>query len=186
MDGIINYLDYAFGMTSASAYLCPDDDDYFPAARTASPKPDNDNQKPANGSIVVNGVVLPQAVADQLRMLGLSLSWYSAGELQAAVQDCVVDENLIKDPNGLNFMDDLIVDDYDMFIDPDDDDDTNYSRLNLIHPGHANIFGELDDSTRSPFYDPNHHDRLKWERERRKRAVASGSDDNGDSEAIRH
>jgi len=60
-----------------------------------------------NSDKSINGVTIPQNVIDQLRRLGVALSWYTPGELQAAVNSCAVDCTLIDDPDGINFMDDL-------------------------------------------------------------------------------
>ena len=59
------------------------------------------------GAAVINGVVLPQRVLEELRRLGTALSWYSAGELEDAVEACAVDGQLIDDPMGMNFRDRL-------------------------------------------------------------------------------
>jgi hypothetical protein len=63
--------------------------------------------KPSDGSLEINGVRLPAYVVEELNRLGVSLSAYSTGELEAAVQACAFDRKLIDDPNGLNFMDEL-------------------------------------------------------------------------------
>ncbi len=60
--------------------------------------------------IIVNGVVLSQVAADQLRRLGLPLEWYTAGELEDAEQACAADATLIDDDEGHNFSDRLHLD----------------------------------------------------------------------------
>lgn len=60
-----------------------------------------------DGSITVNGVRLPMRVAQELRMLGMTLAWYSAGELEDAVEACSIDSQLIDDPGGGDFRDRL-------------------------------------------------------------------------------
>lgn len=65
------------------------------------------DMSPATGAIIINGVELPQRVAEEIRRLGLALSWYNRGELEDAVQACKVDEMLIDDPDGLTFRDKL-------------------------------------------------------------------------------
>jgi hypothetical protein len=58
----------------------------------------------------INGIVLPQNVINQLRLLGLPIEWYTAGELQDAVIACSADATLIDDVNGDNFRDRLRLD----------------------------------------------------------------------------
>src|SRR5690606_22696524 len=62
---------------------------------------------PYTGAAVVNGVELPQRVAEEIRRLGIALSWYSAGELEDAVEACAFDGQLIDDPFGDDFRDKL-------------------------------------------------------------------------------
>lgn len=59
------------------------------------------------GTAVINGVELPERVIEELRRLGIALSWYSHGELEAAVNACAYDGQLIDDPDGVDFMDEL-------------------------------------------------------------------------------
>lgn len=61
----------------------------------------------APGAVVINGIALPQTVIDQLRLLGLPLSWYNAGELRDAVDACAIDCTLIDDDEGIGFEDKL-------------------------------------------------------------------------------
>lgn len=60
-----------------------------------------------DGELILNGVSLPQNVINELRRLGITLSWYSAGELQDAVIACSYDSNLIDDEAGCHFRDKL-------------------------------------------------------------------------------
>lgn len=62
-----------------------------------------------DGAAVVNGVTLPQRVINELQRLGIALSWYSPGELRAAVEACAVSEKLIHDDEGVNFFDELVM-----------------------------------------------------------------------------
>jgi len=59
----------------------------------------------ADGSLVVNGVVLSPNVLCELRKLGFSLSSYNEGELETAVLGCAFDETLVDDPDGNGFFD---------------------------------------------------------------------------------
>lgn len=65
-----------------------------------------DNNK-FNTSANIKGVELPARVIEQLRLLGMPLSWYNAGELEDAVEACSFDGVLIDDPSGVNFRDKL-------------------------------------------------------------------------------
>ena len=60
-----------------------------------------------NNATVVNGIVLPDRVAAELRRLGIALSWYTSGELEDAVAACSIDGQLIDDIDGINFHDKL-------------------------------------------------------------------------------
>lgn len=57
------------------------------------------------GAIIVNGVEIPRNVAEQLRRLGLPLSWYNQGELEDAVEACAYDCTLVDDAAGTDFRD---------------------------------------------------------------------------------
>lgn len=57
--------------------------------------------------IVIKDVLLPREVAEELRRLGISLNWYSASELADAVIACSYDGQLIDDPEGVSFRDQL-------------------------------------------------------------------------------
>jgi hypothetical protein len=59
------------------------------------------------GEAIINGVVLPQSVIEELRKLGIPLTWYNRGELEDAVEACVMDARLIDDKQGVNFRDQL-------------------------------------------------------------------------------
>ena len=68
-------------------------------------KPLREIEELPDGSMVVNGVVLSPNVLYELRRLGIALFSYNAGELQTAVQACIIDRTLIDDPDGINFFD---------------------------------------------------------------------------------
>jgi hypothetical protein len=61
----------------------------------------------ADHGAMINGVYLPQNVVDQLRQLGISLSWYTQAELEDAVEACAFDGTLIDDHDGIHFRDKL-------------------------------------------------------------------------------
>ena len=71
-------------------YLCAGDEPYI-----------------SEGEAVINGVALSQQVIDELKKLGIALSWYNAGELQDAVNATRYDGQLVDDHNGVNFRDKL-------------------------------------------------------------------------------
>ena len=71
-------------------YLCAGDEAYI-----------------SEGEAVINGVALPRQVIDELRKLGVALSWYNAGELHDAIQATHYDGQLIDDHDGVNFRDKL-------------------------------------------------------------------------------
>ena len=58
-------------------------------------------------STIINGVQLPERVIQELRRLGMALSWLTPGELEDAVIACNYDGVLIDDPDGDNFRDKL-------------------------------------------------------------------------------
>jgi hypothetical protein len=58
-----------------------------------------------DGEIIINGVTLSQRVIEELRHLGIPLSWYNNGELLDAVNACHIDGQLIDDDRGINFRD---------------------------------------------------------------------------------
>ena len=60
-----------------------------------------------DGEVVINNVALPRQVIEELRRLGIALSWYNAGELRDAVEACAADGHLIDDPDGVHFRDKL-------------------------------------------------------------------------------
>lgn len=96
LDGIDTVLD-----TLASPFLPKKQEDGDSASHPESP---------STSSIVVNGVVIPKLVADQLQKLGVSLSFYSEHELNAAIQACAIDCTLIDDNNATDFYDALELD----------------------------------------------------------------------------
>lgn len=61
----------------------------------------------SEGETVINGVALPQQVIEELRKLGIALSWYNAGELRDAIEATHFDSQLVDDHNGVNFRDRL-------------------------------------------------------------------------------
>lgn len=58
----------------------------------------------------VHGIVLPQNVINQLRLLGIPVEWYTAGELQDAVIACSSDATLVDDHEGTSLRDKLRLD----------------------------------------------------------------------------
>lgn len=137
-----------------------------------------------NGDIVINGVVLPRVVADQLRRLGLSLSWYSKGELEAAINGCAVDCNLIDDPDGVGFFDDLVLDEREK-EETEGEIDYDPYRMNKLNGCQATVFSEPDEMKKSVFYDPNFRDKIRAERERKKQSLDK-VDGKNDSIALQH
>lgn len=67
----------------------------------------HDSNQLHEGETVINGVALSHQVIEELRQLGIALSWYSSGELQDAVAAVHHDGQLIDDPNGMHFRDKL-------------------------------------------------------------------------------
>jgi hypothetical protein len=137
----------------------------------------NDGEMNADGSITIGTVVLPRIVADQLKKLGGSLAFFNAGQLQAAIDGCAIDCNLIDDAHGDNFLDGLTLDDSE--IDKDEEDSEiseDLFRRNFLSAGRGNVFAEPSEATGSVFYDPQFRDRIKAEREqqreRRKRGTS--------------
>lgn len=61
----------------------------------------------SEGEAVINGVDLPQQVIEELRKLGIALSWYNAGELHDAINATHFDGQLVDDHHGVNFRDKL-------------------------------------------------------------------------------
>lgn len=78
-----------------------------PESPTQLPEPQSKAQEEhgLSSGVMVNGVVLPVNVAQQLRELGVPLENYSPQDLHAAIQACMVDGRLVDDPNGVNFHD---------------------------------------------------------------------------------
>lgn len=64
-----------------------------------------------SGTVVINGVELPELVVMQLKMLGVPLANYNGSELKDAVNACAVDCTLIDDDDGLDFRDKLTLND---------------------------------------------------------------------------
>jgi hypothetical protein len=67
----------------------------------------NENQSHSfdDGSVEISGVRVPAYVVEELQRLGISLSAYNPGELQAAIMACSVDRKLVDDVRGDNFLD---------------------------------------------------------------------------------
>ena len=59
----------------------------------------------AHDEKVVNGVVLPQRVYEELQRLGHALFSYTSGQLEDAIQACHFDGQLVDDPDGITFHD---------------------------------------------------------------------------------
>ena len=76
----------------------------------------------ANGTVIVNGIALPQSVIDQLRRFGFNPEWCTPSELLAAEQDALIDGVVFDDPNGDNFLDKLELSEDEK---EDDDDELN-------------------------------------------------------------
>jgi hypothetical protein len=76
--------------------------DTLPQPELPSPNPEIGI---SGGTVVINGVVLPELVMHQLKRLGLPLHWYNHGELMEAVDACRVDCSLVDDDEGQNFHD---------------------------------------------------------------------------------
>jgi len=55
--------------------------------------------------VYINGIRLPDSVVEELRMIGLPLSWYNKGELEDAVLACKYDNHLIDDEDGVTLRD---------------------------------------------------------------------------------
>ncbi len=81
----------------------------YPANELGSLKPHGqssaEHPQIIEGETVVNGVALPMQVIEELRKLGIALSWYNAGELRDAVEATHYDSQLIDDHNGVHFRD---------------------------------------------------------------------------------
>jgi hypothetical protein len=58
-------------------------------------------------NIEINNIVLPPNVVRELQRLGRAMESYTRGELESAVIATHMDGNLIDDPNGVNFYDQL-------------------------------------------------------------------------------
>jgi hypothetical protein len=67
----------------------------------------HDETEIMEGETVINGVALPQQVIEELRKLGIALSWYNAGELRDAIEATHFDGQLVDDHHGVNFRDKL-------------------------------------------------------------------------------
>lgn len=70
-----------------------------------SPSPDNAHPLICEGDHIVNGVALPENVINELRRLGIAISWYTSKQLEDAVRACHFDGQLVDDPDGVTFHD---------------------------------------------------------------------------------
>src|SRR5438105_4457945 len=99
----VDQLDDAFNYARSALGIClPDNEPDKKMGETSQP-----SLHVVEGAVIVNGVALPQVVVDQLRQLGIALSWYSEGELEDAVEACAFDCQLIDDDDGVDFEDKL-------------------------------------------------------------------------------
>lgn len=96
------------------------------------PRWNDHHPKVAEGSEIIKGVALPQNVIDQLRMLGISLDWYTPGELEDAVEACAFDSILIDDDEGVDFHDMLHRTEIEN-IDDFDEMSAHRYRMNMLH-----------------------------------------------------
>lgn len=80
-----------------------------PCAASEIPNRCNSSVKPdiSNGTVIINGVELPPGVIDQLRALGLPLTFYPTFQLQEAVLAYEFDGVIVEDEEGLTFEDKL-------------------------------------------------------------------------------
>jgi len=58
-------------------------------------------------SLIVKDIAIPKLVADQMSKLGIPLSWYTHGDITAAIQACALDCTLVEDYNSDSFLDSL-------------------------------------------------------------------------------
>jgi len=202
VQGLLERIDNTFYTIAAS--LVPRPPDNAAAAEEHKLPPfggtKNDGQLRDDGSIVLNSVVLPKLVADQIRRLGYDLLSYNEGQLEAATLGCAVDCNLIDDPDGVNFFDDLQLDERERAKDDRDkdddeviddleqereDDDNEVEELdlycrNMLRPGRGNVFIEPSEATGSVFFDRQFREKIKNERdqqrERKKRSLYANDD----------
>jgi len=129
---------------------------------------------PGGEGIVVSGVELSPLVAEQLARLGLSLNAYTKWQLEAAQRACAFDCNLIDDPNGLDFEDQLELTDAEKNKNrddgdtPDENDDDDLWQLKMLKQGHGKSTGDY-----------GHRDRIRWQRVRQKQALAA-AEENGE------
>lgn len=65
---------------------------------------------PPDDPLEINGVRMTQVAIEQLRLLGLPLTWYTPDELEDAVVACQADARLIDDPHGDDLQDKLRLD----------------------------------------------------------------------------
>ena len=124
-----------FGNRRAKDYEDFDDDDDNLLSGSAADRlavQIDDPQRRLGMSIVVNGVSLSRNTAEQLRQLGMSLEWYTAGELEDIELACAVDGILVDDELGDNLHDKLHL----------DADEKEARRNPVLHGFHADEFEE--------------------------------------------
>lgn len=80
----------------------------------------------------INGVPIPAAVAEELRQLGIPLSWYNQGELMDAVLAYLVDAHVIDDHDGVSFRDKLRYDHMEKAHDEAVQQEENVSKICLF------------------------------------------------------
>ena len=98
-----------------------------------------------NSNNELNGVPLPENVVRELKRLGRALESFTAGELHSAVRACEMDGNLIDDPNGMSFLDQLeltaaekqkALHNNENIMDEDDEEETSLTNCKSNH--HSN------------------------------------------------
>lgn len=99
------------------------------------------NCRPPDDAGIVNGVRLPQHVVEELRLLGLPLTVYTRGELDAIIAACAFDAHLIDDPNGVNLWDKMTLTKREAMEDKGETDLDPW-RGKPLHPLHAG-FGDV-------------------------------------------
>jgi|GEM_PF-3257906 len=164
LEGLFGRIDSAIDGVISTFTGRPADDEADPGRYPQAASDEMDSSRTNDGSIVVNGVPIPKLVADQLRQLGLSLSWYSKGQLEAAINGCSVDCNLVDDPEGINFFDDLRFDDRER-AEAEGEVDIDPNRRHKLSI-HGSVFTEPDEHKHSAFYDSSFRDRIRAERGR--------------------
>lgn len=83
----------------------------------------------------INGVILPQHVLEELKRLGIAASWYSAAELQEAIRACHYDRQLIDDPAGVHYRDQLHLSNHEKVADSMDEHSFARARVKTAKHG---------------------------------------------------